>query len=163
MAELPEKFWENEEFVRAVRHEVRNQMQPLTLSIEKIHAQNAEQSELLKQRSRWFEEFDEWKDSLYANGKGKITGNPGYLEKARAADDGRYERLFKEVTALKASGYLDEGREQGRKEVIKEQGEARKDKMAKIRFWVSILGALAGAGVYADYIKPLIQHLLTGK
>jgi hypothetical protein len=152
--QLPAKFWENEEFLRVVRHEVRNQMQSVILNVEAIKKQNDEQSTLLKERTHWFEEFDEWRHGLWGNGSGK----PGYLEKARAADDGRYEKLFKEVTALKTNGFLAEGRAEGRAAVIKENADARKDKREKIRFWLAVLGALAGTGIL-EFIRPIISHL----
>jgi hypothetical protein len=153
--ELPNNFWENEEFLRVVKDEVKNQMQPIILTVEAIKKQNDEQSTILKERNHWFEDFDTWRKGLWGNGSGK----PGYLEKARAADDGRYERLFKEVSALKTNGYIVEGRAEGRAEVIKENADARKDRREKIRFWLAILGALAGAGVL-DWVKPIILHWL---
>jgi hypothetical protein len=72
---IPPRFWENPEFIRAIRHEVRNQLQPFTLQMEKISKQLAS--------------AEYWRNALW----GDETGTKGYLEVAREEDTKRYNQL----------------------------------------------------------------------
>lgn len=130
------------ELVLMVQTEVTKQMSPMTNKVGALEVSVAAVKTETEAQSKW-------QKQLWGNG----SGTPGYLEKARAEDNDRYNKLLNGVAELKNQVDTEKTVD---KAVEAALAEAAKGRDHRLKRWIEVLGVLAALGA-GGWIAHLID------
>lgn len=141
--------------------EIHRQLAPMAEAVADVKRQNNTQTVILDKQASKLSDIDVWRRALWGNG----SGQPGYLEIARAEDKAKYNHLLEVVRDLKSDDLRQEGKEQLLRELeekrlkIEELEQSRKThKLTRFHLWIGIAATLFGASLLT-MIHPILHFL----